>query len=167
MKKIVSLRFSSDFSTSRARLSARGMDSKGGLEGTQHIAEGEPHLCDGATSKDLVCPETALESRIPIHLAQSEPQIRQIRQIGAARNTPSIDGSRYPTVHSHCKELDAGPIEFATGLEATRLLNTRGLPRHILEQTTKVLHGFRPSASVDSQSLENRGLVLCGSLILA
>jgi len=84
------------------------------------------------------------------------PNDAQIRRIGAARNAPSIERSRYPIVRLRRKELDAGSIEFATCLEATRLLNARGFPRHVLEHTTKVVHHLRPSDSVDSQPFENR-----------
>ena len=53
---------------------------------------GGPQLCDGAISKNLVGPETGRESRIPTHLAQNDPQIRQT---GAARNSPSIEGFHF------------------------------------------------------------------------
>ena len=80
----------------------------------------------------------------------------EIRHVGAARNKPSSKCSRYSTFRARRKELDASPIEFATCLETTGLLNTRGFPRHVLEHATKVLNGFAPSDSVDSQSFENR-----------
>ena len=94
----------------------------------------QTHLGDDAFSKDFLCPETGRESQISKQFGPNDPPIRQI---GAARTTPSIEGTRCPGVQSRRKELDSRLIEFATGLEATGLeathsFNTRGLPRHVL-----------------------------------
>ena len=90
--------------------------------------------------KDSACLAMVQKRRMPRHFFR--PNDPQSRQIGAAQNTPLIERSRYTTVRSRSNELDAGSVEFATSLETTRLLNTRGLPRHVLEHATKVLHGF-------------------------
>ena len=67
-----------------------------GLEGTQHIVEGEPYLCDGAFSKDLVCPETWIESRILIHLAEPRARTTRPRPNPRAREPRTRTTAREP-----------------------------------------------------------------------
>lgn len=71
-------------------------------------------------------------------------------------NTRSIERCCFSNVRSSRKELDASPIEFATFLQAARLLKALGFPLHDIEHTTKVMHQLRPSDSVDSQPFGNR-----------